>query len=95
MSKGQIDVALNGGDVDKQNRDVAFGMVKSSRYKWHNGVVPYVLSDSVSKWTLKTPSRCLSSIQLVPDIKYILNNALNNIKNFKILLQGLVVYGGY
>ena len=49
MSKEKIDVALKGGDVDKPKRNVAFGIVKSSYYKWPNGVVPYVLSDSVSK----------------------------------------------
>ena len=49
MSKEKIDVALKGGDVDNPKRNLAFGMVKSSYYKWPNGVVPYVLSDSVSK----------------------------------------------
>ena len=53
MSKEKIDVALGGGDVDKPNGDIAFGMVKSSQYKWPNGVVPYVLSDSVSKCALE------------------------------------------
>ena len=55
MSKEKINVALKGGDVDKPNGDVAFGMVKSSQYKWPNGVVPYVLSDSVSKCALRVP----------------------------------------
>jgi len=52
MSKEKIDVALKGGDVDKPKRNVAFGIVKSSYYKWPNGVVPYVLSDSVKNAVL-------------------------------------------
>ena len=49
MSKEKIDVALKGGNVDNPKGNLAFGMVKSFYYKWPNGVVPYVLSDSVSK----------------------------------------------
>ena len=49
MSKEQIDLAIEGKDVDNPSGNVAFGLMKSARYKWPNGVVPYVLSDSVSK----------------------------------------------
>ena len=56
MSKEQIDLAIKGKDVDNPTGNVAFGLMKSARYKWPNGVVPYVLSDSVSK--------CINSLKL-------------------------------
>lgn len=46
MSNEQIDAAVRGEDVDKVGN--VFGLVKEWR-KWPNGMVPYVLSDSVSK----------------------------------------------
>ena len=70
MSKEQIDIALKGGDVDNPTGDLVFGMVKSNYYKWPNGIVPYVLADSVSKCTLNHSSTILlaSTSYLIPKL---------------------------
>ncbi|XP_065060541.1 uncharacterized protein LOC135687798 [Rhopilema esculentum] len=52
MRKDEIDVALRGGDVDEPTGPSMFGMSKSSYRKWPQGVVPYVLSDSVKNAAL-------------------------------------------
>ena len=49
MRKDQIDVAIRGGDVDSTNGPSTFGISNSSNLKWPKGIVPYVLSDSVSE----------------------------------------------
>eukprot|EP00795_Rhopilema_esculentum_P003261 gene3261-1588_t len=52
MSKNEIDAALNGKDVDNPTGDVTFGLMNEARKKWPNGVVPYVLADSVKNAAL-------------------------------------------
>ena len=54
MSRNEIDAALNGKDVDNPTGDLTFGLMNSARKKWPNGVVPYVLADSVSMSALIT-----------------------------------------
>eukprot|EP00794_Sanderia_malayensis_P020323 gene20323-22322_t len=52
MSKEEIDAAVNGKEVDKPEDSHAFGLSKSSRRRWPNAQVPYVLNKSVKNAVL-------------------------------------------
>ena len=43
MSKEQINVAMQGGDVDAIGQNT-YGVQSSKRYRWKDGIVPYDLS---------------------------------------------------
>ena len=49
FGKEDIVNAVNGKDPSK-GEGHGYSLLKNKNSRWHNGEVPYVLDDSVSKW---------------------------------------------
>ena len=56
FGKEDIENAVNGKDPSK-GEGHGYSLLRNKNSRWHNGEVPYVLDDSVSKWMIKSQFR--------------------------------------